>query len=114
MSKNINTFQKSNGSTFVSVIESLRSKIDEDLKILYGHTTFRAHSVGVPPTNVFDGAFIYFRGYLGWIDVPEEDKLIIKNEFILDLVRDLGFEAYWIPQPKHSWVLNEVLRVYKL
>ncbi len=114
MPKNINAFQKSNGSIYKSRIENLRSEIDEDLKMLYEHTTFRAHSVSIPPDDVLDGAFIYFRGYLGWIDVPEEDKLIIKNEFILDLVRDLGFEAYWIPQPKHSWVLNEVLRVYKL
>jgi|DEB0MinimDraft_4_1074332.scaffolds.fasta_scaffold14365_2 hypothetical protein len=114
MQMNINTSQKSNRYTFVSEIENLRSKIDDDLKILYGHTTFRAHSVSIPPPEVFDGAFIYFRGYLGWIDVPEEDKLTIKNEFILDLVRDLGFEAYWIPQPKNSWVLNEVLRIYSL
>jgi hypothetical protein len=112
MSISVNTLQTENGVVLKTAIENLRLKIDYDLKTLYEKTTFRAKSVSMPPSDIFDGAYIYFRGYLAWADVPQDEKDIIMNDFIPYIVEEAGFKCYWIPQPKATWVLNQVLRVY--
>ncbi len=112
MSISVNTFQTKNGIAFKTAIENLRLKIDYDLKTLYEHSTFRAKSVAIPPSDIFDGAYICFRGYLAWIDISQGDKNIIMDEFIPYTVEEAGFKCYWIPQPRGTWVTNEVLRVY--
>jgi hypothetical protein len=112
MSTSVNTLQTENGIVLKTAIENLRLKIDYDLKTLYEHSTFRAKSVAMPPSDIFDGAYICFRGYLAWMDIPQEDKNIIMDDFIPYTVEEAGFKCYWVPQPKGTWVRNEVLRVY--
>tara|TARA_B100001057_G_scaffold438660_1_gene471302 strand:- start:2835 stop:3200 length:366 start_codon:yes stop_codon:yes gene_type:complete len=97
---------------FKVAVQSAYDHIANDLKELYGTFTFKPFEVIMPPKGLDDGAFIYFRGYFVWSEVPEDDKVMILQEWIPDILKQHGLEGYWVPQPKETWMLNQVLRIY--
>ena len=98
---------------FKESVQIAYDQIANDLKELYGTFTFKPFEIVMPPKGLDDGAFIYFRGYLVWNEIPQEEKSMILREWIPDLLEQNGLTGYWVPQPKETWMLNQVLRVIK-